>query len=79
MSGESFSAARPIDEMPPMITSQVRTAITIPEISGRMPNTEFSTSAIEFGCENGVVVRAATAATSAKIHASAGERKPSRR
>ena len=39
----------------------------------------FSTSAIEFGCVNGVVVSAATPATSAKIHASTGERRPSRR
>ena len=62
-----------------MITSQVSTAMTTPEISGRMPNTELSTSAIELGCENGVVVRAAMAATSAKIQASAGERNQSRR
>ena len=44
-----------------------------------MPKTLLTTSAIEFGCVNGVVVSAATPATSAKIHASAGDFSPSRR
>ncbi len=78
-SGDSLSAARPIDPMPPMITSHVRTAMTIPATRRGIPNTLSSTSAIEFGCVNGVVVSAATAATSANSHASAGERRPSRR
>ncbi len=38
LSGDSFSAARPIDLMPPMITSQVSTAMTMPETSRGMPN-----------------------------------------
>ena len=37
----------------------------MPETSFGMPTTVFSASAIEFGCVNGVVVSAATAATSA--------------
>ena len=79
LKGDSFSATRPIDLMPPMITSHVSTAMTIPETIRGIPIAEFSTSAIEFGWVNGVVVSAATAATSAKIQASAGERSPSRR
>ena len=80
MSGDSFSAARPIDLMPPMITSQVSTAMTMPdgEPSGCRTRVS-STSAIEFGCVNGVVVSAATAATNANSQASDGERRPSRR
>ena len=77
--GDSFSAALPIDAIPPMITSQVRTAIVMPEASLGIPNTVSSTSAIEFGCVKGVVVSAATAATNANSHASEGERSPSRR
>ena len=79
MSGESFSAARPIDLIPPMITSHVSTAMAMPETIRGMPTTVSSTSAIEFGCVNGVVVSAATAATNAKSHARNGERRPSRR
>ncbi len=63
-----------------MITSHVSTAMTMPDTEPR--NAEHacsSTSAIEFGCVNGVVVSAATAATNAKSQASAGERRPSRR
>ena len=63
-----------------MITSHVSTAM---HDAGHEPRnrrrTVSSTSAIEFGCVNGVVVSAATAATSAKIQASAGDFKPSRR
>ena len=62
-----------------MITSQVSTAIVIPDTILGMPTTVFSTSAMEFGCVNGVVVNAATAATSAKVQASARDRKPSRK
>ena len=79
MSGDSFSATRPIDLMPPMMTSHVSTAIATPEASRGMPTTLFSTSAIELGCVKGVVVSAATAATNAKIQASAGDLRPSRR
>jgi hypothetical protein len=79
LSGDSFSAARPIDEMPPMITSHVSTAIAIPDASLGKPNTVSSTSAIEFGCVNGVVVNAAIAATNANSHARTGDRNPSRR
>ncbi len=79
MSGDSFSAALPIDLMPPMMTSHVSTAMTMPETSRGMPSTVSSTSAIELGCVNGVVVSAATAATNAKSHARNGERRPSRR
>ena len=77
--GESRSAARPIDLIPPMITSHVRTATTMPVTTLDTPNTLLTTSAIEFGCVNGVVVSAATAATSANSQARTGERKPSRR
>ena len=69
----------PIDLMPPMMTSHVSTAMAMPETSFGMPTTVFSASAIEFGCVNGVVVSAATAATSAKSHARNGDRNPSRR
>ena len=79
MIGDSFSAARPIDLIPPMITSQVSTAIAMPDASLGMPTTESSTSAIEFGWVNGVVVNAAIAATNAKSQARTGERRPSRR
>ena len=53
--------------------------MVMPETSFGMPTTVFRTSAIEFGCVNGVVVSAATAATNAKVHASHGDRRPSRR
>ena len=62
-----------------MITSQVSTAMTIPDASRGIPKTVLSTSAIELGWVNGVVVSAATAATNANSHASDGERNPSRR
>ena len=65
MSGESRSATRPIDFMPPMITSQVSTARTMPETIVGMPTCARRTTAIEFGWVNGVVVSAATPATSA--------------
>src|SRR3954453_7749015 len=77
--GDNFSAARQIDLMPPMITSHVKIAIVIPDASFGIPTTVFNTSAIELGCVNGVVVNAAPAATSAKVHASHGDRRPSRR
>ena len=79
MSGESFSAALPIDLIPPMMTSHVSTAMAIPETMRGIPTTEFSTSAMELGCVKGVVVSAATAATNAKSHARKGDRRPSRR
>ena len=79
MSGDSFSAALPIDLIPPMMTSQVSTRDGDARDERGMPSTEFSTSAIELGCVNGVVVRAATAATNAKSHARNGDRSPSRR
>ena len=62
-----------------MITSHVSTAMTTPDTRRGTPTTVSRTSAIEFGCVNGVVVSAATAATSANVQASAGERRPSRR
>ena len=65
MAGASFSAARPIDFTPPMITSQVRTATTTPVTSVGTPNSLSSTTAIELGWVKGVVVRAAIPATSA--------------
>ena len=58
-SGESRSAARPIDLIPPMMTSHVSTA-TRCRTTLDTPNTLLTTSAIEFGCVNGVVVSAAT-------------------
>ena len=79
MSGDSFSAARPMALIPPMITSHVSTAMTTPDARRGTPTTVSRTSAIEFGWVNGVVVSAATAATNAKVQASAGERRPSRR
>ncbi|MNC95423.1 hypothetical protein D3C83_125420 [compost metagenome] len=78
MSGDSFSTARPIDLMPPMITAHVSTAnaspvknavrLTVPNTGSVMSplgNTCPIAIAIEFGCVNGVVVNAATPATSA--------------
>ncbi len=65
--------------MPPMMTAQVRTATVTPTIHVGVPKTVFTASAMEFGCVNGVVVSAATPATNAKIHASAGDFRPSRR
>ena len=79
MSGDSLSAALPIDLMPPMMTSHVSTAMAMPETMRGMPNTESSTSAIELGWVKGVVVSAATAATNANSQARNGERRPSRR
>ncbi len=79
LSGDSFSAALPIDLMPPMMTSHVSTAMAMPETSAGCRAPSSSTSAIELGCVNGVVVSAATAATNAKSHARNGERSPSRR
>ena len=79
MSGDRLSATLPIDLMPPMMTSHVSTAMATPAAMRGMPKTEFNTSAIEFGCVNGVVVSAATAATNAKVHARSGDRSPSRR
>ena len=65
MAGASFSAARPIDFTPPMMTSQVSTATTTPVARVGTPNWLFITTAIELGCVKGVVVRAATPATRA--------------
>ena len=65
--------------MPPMITSQVSTATTTPEIQVGTPTCVFMTTAIEFVCVNGVVVSAAMPATIAKVIASAGDFRPSRR
>ena len=49
-----------------MITSQVRTATTTPgDRACGTPNWLSITTAIEFGCVKGVVVSAATPATSA--------------
>ena len=63
-----------------MITSHVSTAMTTPDTEARHADDACSrTSAIEFGCVNGVVVSAATPATSAKVQASAGDFSPSRR
>src|SRR6478609_5243844 len=64
-SGASTSAARPIVLMPPMMTAHTNTATTTPTIHVGTPNTVLTASAIEFGCVNGVVVNAATPATSA--------------
>ena len=72
LSGDSFSAARPIDLMPPMITSHVSTAMAMPDTIRGIPSTRVSTSAMELGCVNGVVVSAATAATSANSQARNG-------
>ena len=79
MSGESTCATLPIDLMPRMITAHTSTAITMPAIQVGTPNTLSSTSAIELGCVKGVVVSAPTPATSAKVLASAGDFRPSRR
>ena len=54
-----------MDLIPPMITSHVRTATTTPETQNGTPTCEFMTSAIELVCVNGVVVSAATPATTA--------------
>ena len=79
LSGASRSAVRPIDVTPPMMTSQVSTAMAIPDPHVGMANWLSSTIAIELGCVNGVVVSAATAATSAYVQARAGDFRPSRR
>lgn len=47
------------------MTSHVSTAMPTPAAHVGTPNSLSSTTAIEFGWVNGVVVRAATAATSA--------------
>jgi hypothetical protein len=60
-----ISAARPIDLMPPMMTSQASTATMTPETRVGMPNWLFHTTAMEFGWVKGVVVRAAIPATRA--------------
>ena len=65
LSGVSFSAALPMDWMPPMITSHVSTAMSTPDAHVGTPNCVFHTSAIELVCVNGVVVSAATPAISA--------------
>jgi hypothetical protein len=78
-SGVSFSAARPIARMPPMTTSQASTASTTPESHRGTPACVCQTSAIELVCVNGVVVSAASPATSAYTQASSGLRRPSRR
>ena len=65
MSGASFSAARPMDFMPPMITSQASTAMARPETQVGMRSWLRNTTAMELGWVKGVVVRAATPATSA--------------
>ncbi len=64
-SGASFSAARPIDLIPPMMTAHVSTATMTPTTQVGQPKTLFTATAIEFGCVKGVVVSAATPATSA--------------
>ena len=64
--GASSSAARPMRATPPMITSQVSTAMPSPEArAGGCANWLCSTTAMELGWVKGVVVRAATPATSA--------------
>src|SRR5262245_11167679 len=83
LSGASFSAARPMDLMPPMITAQVSTATTQPVMNAvrstrprngsvTVPDGSswLTATAIEFGCVNGVVVNAATPATTAYASAS---------
>ena len=55
------------------------TAITTPEIHRGMPTSVCATRAIEFVCVNGVVVSAATPATTAYVIASARDFNPSRR
>jgi hypothetical protein len=54
-----------MDFTPPMITSQASTAMARPEIQVGMRNWLRRTSAMELGWVKGVVVRAATPATSA--------------
>ena len=63
--GASFSKARPIDLIPPMMTSHVSTATTTPDTHVGTPTCVCATSAIEFVCVKGVVVSAATPATTA--------------
>ena len=79
MAGASRSAARPIDVTPPMMTSQVRTATTIPVASVGTPSSLRITTAIELGWVKGVVVSAAMPATSAYSQPSRGSPRPSRR
>jgi hypothetical protein len=65
LAGERRSATRPIDFRPPMMTSHVRIAMMRPESQVGIANSDAHTTAIELGCVKGVVVRAATPATSA--------------
>jgi hypothetical protein len=68
-----------MERIPPMITSQASTAITAPETQVDRANSLFQTTAMEFGCVNGVVVSAATPATSPYVQPRAGLLMPSRR
>ena len=78
-SGDSFSATRPIDLMPRMMTAQTRTAIADAGDPGRHAEHAVEHQAIELGWVKGVVVSAPTPATSANVLASAGDFMPSRR
>ena len=62
-----------------MMTSHVRTAIAMPAAHVGTLNWLLRTTAMEFGCVNGVVKSAARPATPAKTAASFGARRPSRR
>ena len=73
LSGDSFSAARPIDLMPRMMTAHTSTAMTRPASQVGTPNTLSNTMAIEFGWVKGVVVSAPMPAMSANALASPGE------
>ena len=79
LAGASFSAARPIDFTPPMITSHVSTATRTPVTRVGTRNWLSRTTAIELGCVKGVVVRAAIPATSAYAQPSRRSPRPSRR
>ena len=79
MAGASFSATRPIDFTPPMITSQVSTATTNPVARVGTRNWLSRTTAIELGCVKGVVVSAAIPARSAYTQPSRRRPRPSRR
>ncbi len=79
MAGASFSATRPIDFTPPMMTSQVRAATTTPVTRGFTRNWLSITLAIELGCVKGVVVSAAIPARSAYTQPSRRRPRPSRR
>jgi hypothetical protein len=63
--GESHCITRPIEVMPPMITSHASTASTTPVTHVGTWNWLAKTTAMELGCVPGVVVSAATPATSA--------------